>query len=159
MESLSARNIKRDLSHFEGHSRNNRLKVWRSLCSFWDEAGEIEVNVARQVFKSTTEQTQGHTPWTREGFAAFRAFWPIGTKQRFAFELTYRTCATIGDACNLTRGQINDGWLTHTRQKSKSAATCPFSVAGPAWFETTGDLDACLPAEPRHLTYMTTMHG
>lgn len=66
LEALSARNIKKDLAKFEGHSRNNRLKVWRSLCSFWDEMGMIEINVARQVSKSKTEQTDGHSPWTRE---------------------------------------------------------------------------------------------
>lgn len=159
LEALSARNIKKDLASFEGHSRNNRLKVWRSLCAFWDEMGMIEINVARQISKSKTEQTDGHTPWTRADFAAFRDFWPIGTKQRLAFELMYRTCAAIGDACNLTRGHVKDGWLTYTRQKSMSAATCPFTVAGPAWFEATDDLQACLAVEPQHLTYMTTEYG
>jgi site-specific recombinase XerD len=159
LEDLSARNIKKDLSAYEGHSRNNRLKVWRSLCSYWDEMGDIDINVALQVAKSKTEDTGGFTPWTRDDFAAFRDHWPIGTKQRLAFELMYRTCAAIGDACNLTRGQVKDGWLTYTRQKSKSTATCPFDVAGPEWFGATDDLQACLAVEPQHITFMTTKGG
>lgn len=159
LENLSARNIKKDLSTFEGHSRNNRLKVWRSLCAYWDEMGDIEINIALQVAKSKTEDTGGFTPWTREDLTAFRDHWRIGTKQRLAFELMYRTCAAIGDACNLTRGQVKDGWLTYTRQKSKSEATCPFDVEGPHWFGATDDLQACLACEPQHITYMTTERG
>lgn len=159
LDDLTARNIKIDLSFFEGHSRNNRLKVWRSLCAFWDEVGMIEVNVARQVSKSKTAKTDGHTPWTRADFAAFRNHWAIGTKERLAFELMYRTCAAIGDTCSLTRGQVKDGWLTYIRQKSKSVATCPFYDEGPAWFEATGDLQACLDVEASHITFLTTHTG
>ncbi|WP_170125849.1 tyrosine-type recombinase/integrase [Pelagimonas varians] len=159
LESLTARHIKKDLSTFEGHSRNNRLKVWRSLCSFWDEQGMIEINVARQVSLSKTAATDGHTPWTRNDFAAFRAFWAIGTKERLAFELMYRTCAAIGDTCNLTRGNVKDGWLSYTRQKSNSVAACPFYADGPDWFEGTTDLQACLNAEDNHITFLTTQTG
>jgi site-specific recombinase XerD len=159
LDELSARNIKQDLAKHEGHSRNNRLKVWRSLCAFWDEKGLIEINVARQVSKSKTEETDGHLPWTRADFAAFRAHWAIGTKERLAFELMYRTCAAIGDTCGLTRGQVKDGWLTYTRQKSKSIATAPFFLPGPEWFGATDDLQSCLAVEEKHVTFLTTKTG
>jgi site-specific recombinase XerC len=112
VETLSARHIKQDLSKFEGHAANNRLKVWRSLCAYWDEMGMIEVNVARQIATRRTPKTDGHMPWTREDFAAFRSHWPIGTKERLAFELMYRTCAAIGDMTRLSRGMVADGWQT-----------------------------------------------
>lgn len=157
LEHLSARNIKKDLAKFEGHSANNRLKVWRSLCSFWDEVGEIEVNVAKQVAMKRTAKTDGFTPWTREDFEAFRKYWAIGTKERLAFELMYRTCASIGDACRLSRTMLSkDGWLTYTRQKSKSMAVCPFFATGPDWFSATDDLQACLDVEPLHVVFLTT---
>ncbi|OAN86075.1 hypothetical protein A8B74_07465 [Sulfitobacter geojensis] len=159
LEKLTARNIKKDLASFETHARNNRLKVWRSLCAFWDEAGMIEINVARQVAPSKTPDSDGHTPWTRDDFAAFRAHWPIGSKQRLAFELMYRTCAAIGDTCDLTRGMVASGWLIYKREKSKSLAACPFEVDGPDWFEATSDLQECLALEDRHMTFLTTEHG
>jgi site-specific recombinase XerD len=159
LEKLSARHIKKDLSGFEGHSANNRLKVWRSLFAFWDSRGMVETNVAKLVAPRKTEKSDGHTAWTRDDFAAFRKFWPIGTKERLAFELMYRTCAAIGDACNLSRAWVSEGWLTYTRQKSQSVATSPFTVPGPAWFEATNDLDACLAVEPKHMNFLTTQNG
>lgn len=159
LNDLSARHIKSDLSKFDGHASNNRLKVWRSLCSFWDETGMIEVNVALQVSKKKTPKTDGHTPWNRKDFEVFRNYWAVGTKQRLAFELMYRTCAAIGDTCALNRTMIKDGWLTYTRQKSKSVATCPFYEAGPDWFEATDDLAACLAIEPMNIALLTTEYG
>ncbi len=160
LEHLTARNIKKDLSSFEGHSANNRLKVWRSLCAYWDEMGDIEVNVARQVAPRKTAKTDGHTPWTREDFKTFRDFWSIGTKERLAFELMYRTCAAIGDTCRLSRAMLsNDGWLTYTRQKSGSTAISPFFADGPDWYEATDDLRICLDIEPANIVFLTTQYG
>lgn len=160
LSDLAARHIKKDLADFEGHAANNRLKVWRSLCAYWDEVGEIEVNVARQVAMRKTKKTDGFTPWSRQDFVAFRAFWPIGTKQRLAFELMYRTCAAIGDTCDLNRSMVDsDGWLTYVRQKSGSTATVPFHASGPAWFEGTDDLDQCLAVEPMNFNFLTTQSG
>lgn len=160
LESLSARHIKKDLADRKSHAANNRLKVWRSLCAHWDQAGLIETNIARQVAPRKTPKTDGHLAWTRDDFAAFRAHLVIGTKERLAFELLYRTCAAIGDVTRLHRGMVDaDGWLTYTRQKSGSVATCPFYVDGPAWFEATNDLAECFEVEPAHLTFLTTKAG
>lgn len=160
LDDLTARHIKKDLARFEGHAANNRLKVWRSLCRFWDQQGMIETNVALQVAMRETEKTDGFTAWTREDFAAFRAYWPVGSKERLAFELMYRTCAAIGDTCHLSRAMLsNDGWLTYQRQKSNSMAISPFFADGPEWFEGTNDLRACLDAEPAHIVFLTTKYG
>lgn len=160
LEELTARHIKKDLSRFDGHAANNRLKVWRSLCRFWDQHGMVETNVALFVAMRDTAKSEGFTPWTGDDFQAFRDYWAIGTRERLAFELMYRTCAAIGDTCRLTRAMVSDdGWLTYTRQKSKSVATSPFSVDGPDWFAATGDLAACLAVEPAHFTFLTTQTG
>lgn len=160
LEGLTARHIKKDLARFDGHSANNRLKVWRSLCRYWDQDGMIETNVAKLVAMRDTVKSDGFTPWTREDFQAFRDHWAVGTKERLAFELMYRTCAAIGDTCRLTREMVSDdGWLTYTRQKSKSLATSPFYVDGPGWFEATDDLMDCLSVEAVHHTFLTTQNG
>ena len=120
----------------------------------------IDVNIALQVSKKKTEKTDGFTPWTRQDFADFRAHWPISTKERLAFELMYRTCAAIADTCRLSRSMLsNDGWLTYTRQKSKSVAISPFYADGPDWFEATDDLQACLDVASLHVVFLTTQHG
>ncbi|WP_411889724.1 hypothetical protein [Yoonia sp. SDW83-1] len=89
LDGLSAPHIKKDLAFFDGHAANNRLKVWRSLCAYWDQVGLIETNVARLVAPRKTPKTDGHMAWSRDDFAAYRTFWPVGTKQRLAFELLY----------------------------------------------------------------------
>lgn len=160
LEELTARHIKKDLARFDGHAANNRLKVWRSLCRFWDQHGMVETNVAKLVAMRDTVSSDGFTAWTRDDFQAFRDHWAIGTKERLAFELMYRTCAAIGDTCRLTKAMVaDDGWLTYTRQKSKSLATSPFYVDGPDWFGATDDLMACLRAEASQYTFLTTQHG
>lgn len=160
LNKVTAKNIKRDLARYEGHAANNRLKVWRSLFRYWDEMGDVDVNVALMVTKRKTAKTDGFTPWTRVDFDLFRTHWAIGTPQRLAFELMYRTCAAIGDTCSLNISMVDaDGWLTYTRKKSKSVAMCPFHVVGPNWFEATDDLALCLDAVPKHFNYLTTQGG
>ena len=160
LNKVTAKNIKRDLAKFEGHAANNRLKVWRSMFRYWDEMGDVDVNIALMVAKRKTVKTSGHTPWNRNDFALFRNYWEIGTAQRLAFELMYRSCAAIGDTCKLNIAMVDsDGWLTYTRQKSKSTATCPFHVDGPRWFEAKNDLAFCLDAAPKHFNFLTTHCG
>lgn len=45
-----------------------------------------------------THRERGYYDWTEEDIAAFRAFWPIGTKPRLALELVLWTGARRGDA-------------------------------------------------------------
>lgn len=160
MDDLEPRHIKRDLAEYDSHPSNNRLKVWRSLTKFWDQVGDTETHVALQVKPKDTPKTDGFTPWTREDFDLFRKHWAIGTKERFAMELMYRTCAAISDMCDLARPMVDaDGWITYVRQKSKGVATSPFYAVGPDWFEATDDLAACLALEPKHITFFTTQHN
>jgi site-specific recombinase XerD len=146
LSGLKERHIRQDLSALEGNPANHRLKAWRGLFAFWKERGFTASNEALKVERRKVSKSDGHPAWTRDDFAAFRKAWPIGTAQRLAFELMYRTCASIGDACKLSPEDVADGWLSYVRGKSNSAATCPFSVPGPAWFEATADLAQCLAA-------------
>ena len=159
LEDLRSRHIRQDLARLDPHPANNRLKVWRGFCRWCLDAGLIDADPARDVRKRATPDSDGHTAWTREDVAAFRAHWPHDTAQRLAFELMHRTCASIGDACRLGPGMVRDGWLTYRRAKSKSEATCPFSVPGPAWFEADGHLARCLSCAPRHMTFLVTRTG
>lgn len=158
-EDLQTKHIRKDLSAFDPHPANNRRKIWRSFCRWAEDAGFITEDPARAVRPRATPQTDGFTAWDRDDVAAFRARWPHDTPQRLAFELMHRTCAAIGDACRLGPGMVKDGWLTYRRQKSKSEATCPFTVSGPDWYEADDHLQRCLDAHPRHMTYLVTAHG
>lgn len=157
---MEPRHIRQDLARLDPHPANNRLRAWRALGRWWVDAGLIDTDPARDVRKRPIPQSDGHKAWTREDRDRFRANWPHDTAQRLAFEVMYRTGASIGDACALTWGMVDaDGWLTYTRQKTGTVATCPFTADAPDWFEGDNHLRQCLAAHPRQMILLATKDG
>lgn len=158
MATLQPKHIRQDLAKYPAHPANNRLKVWRGLCKWWLSAGLIDDNPAKQVERRATPKAQGAVPWSREDMRSFRNHWPVGSPERLAFELMYQTCASVGDMTRLGPNMVKGGWLTYTRQKSKSTAVCPWTVSAPLWFEASEYLAECLSAAPKGLTFLLTAH-
>lgn len=156
LKGLRPKHIRADLAKLEPHPANHRLRAWRALCRWAFRVGRIDANPAREVEKAEAPASDGHEAWTADEVAAFRSHWPVGTAQRLALELLHRSCASIGDACRLSRGMIQDGWLIYERGKSGTLAVVPWS--DPPEFFGTDDLDACL-AGHAHLTFMVTAQG
>lgn len=156
LRTLTPQAIRTDIARLDPHPANARLKVWRGFCRWAVDKGKLAADPARDVRKPTLPETDGFQAWTSEDVARFRAHWPIGTAQRLCLELLHRSCASIGDACALTRGHVEDGWLIYIRGKSKSVAVVPWSDP-PAWFGAD-DLDACLEGH-EHMTFLVTAAG
>lgn len=157
---IEPKHIRVDLSKLTANPANNRLKCWRALMAWLVDRGHIDTDPAKQVTRRKVPKTDGHVAWTRDDLAKFRKRWPHNTPQRLCMELLYRSCTAVVDACAMTRGNIKDGWLVYMRSKSSSMATVPWtSNAAPAWFEWTGDLEACLSAAPAHLSFIVTAKG
>lgn len=160
LTTLLPRHIRQDMADRSPHAANRRRKVWRSLGRFWEETGLIDENPARHVAARETPRTDGHRAWTADDVARFRAHWPHDSAQRLAFEVMFRSCAAIGDACRLGPANVRDGWLTYQRGKSGSEATAPMRAdLAPDWFGWTDDLERCLIHAPRHAVWITTTHG
>ena len=160
LSTLRPSHIRKDISRLTPHPANNRLKTWRALCKYWVKVGMMERNPAKEVERHEIPKSEGYPAWTREDRDQFRATYDHSSPERFAFELMYRTCASIGDACLLGPHMVDgDGWLPYTRQKSSTVATCPFLTPGPDWFEADGHLEQCLKAHPRHMRYIVTKAG
>ena len=158
MVDLRAKHIRQDMQKLDPHPANSRLKVWRHMCRYWLDAGFTETDPAREVVKRQTAKAKGAQPWTRADVAQYRAYWPIGTQQRLAFEIMHRTCASISDACRLGPAFVSNGWLIYRRGKSTTEAAIPMD-GGPDWFEHTDHLQECLEVAPRHMTWLTTRQG
>jgi len=156
---LEARHIRADLAELDPHPANNRLKSWRAMCRLWVETSLIQTDPARGVRSRKAPKTDGHTAWDRADLELFRARWPIGSPQRLAMELIYRTAAAIGDACRLGPGNVKAGWLTYSRAKSESVCACPWTAPAPAWLEINDDLHDCLSLAPAALTFLAIPGG
>lgn len=160
LATIRTRHIKADLARLDAHPANNRAKTWKALFRWLDSRGEVEIDPARPIRNRKVPQSEGFTAWTRDDFAAFRAHWPHDTPQRLAFEVYYRSCAATVDVVQLGPQRVSDGWLTYTRSKTGTPAVVPWHPrVAPDWFEWTDDLEKCLAAQPRHMTYIVTRYG
>ncbi|WP_159086940.1 hypothetical protein [Loktanella sp. Alg231-35] len=124
---LRTKHVESALREFSGHARNNRPKVWRAFGKWLKDMYKID-DPAENVRKSSVPKSNGHQPWADDQIEAFRAFWPLGTPERLAFEVIYFTGARISDAFRLGQGNVDhEGWLVFNQQKTGGEVAIPFS--------------------------------
>lgn len=154
--------IRADLNRLKPHAANDRLKTWRLLCTFANESNLSPINATDGVKRGALPKSDGHTPWSADDIAAFRAQWGIGTIQRLAMELLYWTGSRTIDAVRLSPSMVgSDGVLTFTQAKTGGKAYVPWTCTLPAWassFEHDREhLFACLRSGC--FTYLETNAG
>lgn len=162
---LRPEHIEKDLGRFHGHSRNNHLKMWRAFGKWLKSEGLVSEDPAKGLSKVKTARTDGHEPWTDEDIAAFRAYWPSGSKELLAFELIFWTGARVSDAIRMGEQNIDkDGWLVFRQQKTGGEVAIPFRRELPAFAKHMITDLANLHYEigarkERHLTFIVTEGG
>lgn len=65
-----------------------------------------------------------HT-WTEDELAAFEARWPLGTRQRLAYDLLLWTSQRIGDVAKMRRPDLVDGIIHVVQQKTGAEVHVP----------------------------------
>lgn len=161
---LRTKHIEADLMRFTGHARNNHLKAWRGFGKWLAVTYKI-ADPTTGARKAPVAQSDGHPPWSETEVEAFRAYWPIDTPERLAFEVIFWTGARISDAVRLGHGNVDrDGWIVFRQQKTGGEVAIPFNRTLPDFAEgMKEDLDylhAALNArKDKHMTWMTTTHG
>jgi integrase len=104
-----------------------------------------------------------HAPWTPDDKARFRAFWPVGTRERLAFEIFNWFGARVNDAVRLGEGNVDrDGWACYRQRKTGGEVAVPFRRQVPAIADPAdlAHLHAAIEAMPdRHLTFLVTAQG
>lgn len=161
---LRTKHVESALKKYSGHARNNRLKVWRAFGKWLKDVYKID-DPAENVKKSPVPKSKGHLPWSDDQIEAFRAFWPIGTSERLAFEVIYFTGARISDAFRLGQGNVDqEGWLVFNQQKTGGEVAIPFSRPLPDFASGMHSdlrfLEAALDARSdKHITWITTAFG
>ncbi|WP_112313278.1 tyrosine-type recombinase/integrase [Pseudogemmobacter bohemicus] len=162
---LEDRHIRKDLERFQTHARNGRLKIWRAFCAWMATEYKLPASAAATLSRVKVPKSDGHIPWDGEQISQFRAFWPIGSVERLAFELLYWTGARISDAVCLGEGNIDhDGWLNFRQVKTGGEVSIPYDRELPTFAEDFAEdlaqLHRAINARnDRHVTFMTTRQG
>lgn len=81
------------------------------------EANLLRVDPTAGV-KVVKAKTEGFAVWTEEDIAAFRQRWPLGTRERVAFEVLFATGLRRGDAVKVGRPHLRDGVIRITTEKT-----------------------------------------
>jgi integrase len=81
--------------------------------------------------KVPLRKTTGHHVWTLDECEKFEARWPVGTRERLAFDVLLYTGLRRGDAVLLGRQHIRNGVVTIRTEKSGEMTTVALPVLPP----------------------------
>jgi integrase len=106
-------------------------KLRKELIRLFDFAVKLELCKSNpalstsEVTTSVSERTGGFHCWTEEEIAQFRAFHPLGTRERLGMELLLWTDQRRSDVVKMGRAQIKDGRIPVQQQKTGKALWLP----------------------------------
>jgi integrase len=66
-----------------------------------------------------------HHTWSEAEIATYRAAWPLGTRERLAFDLLLYTGQRVGDVAAMRRSDLRDGVIRITTEKTGAELDIP----------------------------------
>jgi integrase len=131
------------------HARRNWHNAIKPVMRFAVGIGMIKINPLDGIVCRLPKSAGYHT-WSDDEIARYRAHWPLGTKQRLAFELALETASRRGDVTRLGPQHIRDGFIHIRQNKTRAEVTIEVSAA----------LQAAIDATPTaHLSFLHTRSG
>jgi integrase len=130
------------------HAANVFIKAMRGFCAWCVEDGLMSSNPAASVkMLAGPNDADGFHTWTQEELDRFEKRWPVGTRERLAFDLLLYTGLRRGDAVRLGVQHIRDGVIsirTEKRRLGKAGELVAIPILPPLAASiaatTTGDL-------------------
>lgn len=104
------------------------VKAPRGFFAWAFEAGHVTTNPTEGV-KIVEVATEGFETWTDDDVAAYRTRWPLGTRQRVAFEVLRETGLRRGDAVRVGRQHLKDGVIRLATEKTGERVAVAMSNA------------------------------
>jgi integrase len=101
---------------------NVTKSVLRKLLSHAVRVGDRQDNPVTEIERY--KEGEHHT-WTEAQLEAYEARWPLGTRERLAYELLLWTGQRGGDVVKMRRSDIVDGCITVVQQKTGTALSIP----------------------------------
>lgn len=136
---LAGRDRRRD----KPHAANNFLKAMRGLFGWAVDRDYLKVNPTLGVkLLAGDNDDEGFHAWTEDELYRFEQKWPLGTRQRLAFDLLLYTGLRRGDAVKLGRQHVRNGELSIRTEKTGAIVTRPLlpMLAASIAATPTGDL-------------------
>jgi integrase len=120
---------------------NNFIKSMRGLFR-WALDAEIAATDPTRDVKLVNVKTDGFHVWTVDEVARFEARWPLGTRERLAFDLLLYTGLRRGDAVRLGRQHVKGGVFRLKTEKNGVEVIAPIlpPLARSIAAAPTGDL-------------------
>mgnify|MGYP003648037146 CR=1 FL=1 len=114
----------RDKKRETPSAANNFLKVLRWMMAF---AVERNMRAGNPVIglKPLKVPGEGFHTWTEDEIAAFETRWPVGTRERLAFELLLYTVQRSGDVRQMGRQHVREGRLHVVQGKTGTRLNLP----------------------------------
>jgi integrase len=130
------------------HAANNFLKAMRGFFAWAFEDKLVAIDPTKDVKNLVgANDADGFHTWTQEELDRFEARWPIGSRERLAFDLLLYTGLRRGDAVRVGVQHLRDGTITiraekHRRGKVGEQVSIPMlpPLAASIAATMTGDL-------------------
>lgn len=103
---------------------NTFLKVFRALMRFAIERDMLKADPTIGV-RPVKNKTDGHHTWTEAEIATFEGKWPLGTRERLAFDLLLYTAQRSGDVRQMGRQHVLDGHVVVRQEKTGQPLEIP----------------------------------
>lgn len=117
------------------------LETLRGLFKWAVDAEHVATNPTNDI-DTPRKSTDGHHTWTEEEIAQFEARWPLGTRERLAFDVLLYTGLRRGDAVRFGRQHVKNGRVKLKTEKTGEVVTFPLvaSLAASIAAGPCGDL-------------------
>jgi integrase len=132
----------RDRRKDRPHAANNFLKAMRGLFGWALARDHVKADPTIGVKLLSGQNDDGFHSWTEDELQRFEARWPLGTRQRLAFDILLYTGLRRGDAVKLGRQHVRNGEFTIRTEKTGAVVTRPLrpEAARSIAAATTGDM-------------------
>jgi len=102
------------------HAANNFLKAMRGFFAWAVDEKLITVDPSKGIkLLAGANDADGFHAWTQEELDRFEARWPVGTRERLAFDILLYTGLRRGDAVRVGRQHERDGVITIRTEKHR----------------------------------------
>jgi len=102
------------------HAANNFLKAMRGFFAWASEGNLVAADPTKGIkLLAGANDADGFRVWSQEELDCFETRWPIGTRERLAFDLLLYTGLRRGDAVRVGRQHERDGVITIRTEKRR----------------------------------------